>query len=333
MTSLPASLARNLRLPVIAAPMFLSSGPALVVACCRAGIIGTFPALNQRTSEGLDAWLQEIRGALGACDGAASYGVNLIVHRSNPRLADDLAICTQHRVPLVITSLGAARDVVATVHGYGGLVFHDVTNSRHARKALEAGVDGLVLVAGGAGGHAGTLNPFALMGEVRRFHRGPIALAGSLSTGADILTVQALGADLAYMGTRFNATTESLAAPAYKEMLTRAGAEDIIYTDAICSVPASFLRQSLVAAGLDPARLVSPEKIEIAHVTQPYRKDLDDKPVKPWRDIWTAGQGVGTIDAVVSVADLVSVLIEQHRAARRALMARTDGAGEMSPEA
>lgn len=331
MTSLPASLARNLRLPVIAAPMFLSSGPALVIACCRAGVIGTFPALNQRTSEGFDAWLREIRGALGASDAAAAFGVNLIVHRTNPRVADDLAICVQHRVPLVITSLGAARDVVAKVHGYGGLVFHDVTNARHARKALEAGVDGLVLVAGGAGGHAGTLNPFALMGEVRRFHRGPIALAGSLSTGADILAAQALGADLAYMGTRFNATAESLAAPAYKEMLIRAGAEDIVYTDAICTVPASFLRQSLVVAGLDPARLVAPQTIELAHVTQPYRKDLDDAPIKPWRDIWTAGQGVGTIDAVVPVADLVRDLIAQHRDARRALMAETAGDEAVSP--
>lgn len=310
---LPTALARNLRLPVIVAPMFLCSGPALVTASCRAGVIGTFPALNQRSSEGVDAWLTEIRETLAAEPGAATFGVNLIVHQTNERMRDDLALCAKHRVPLVITSLGAARDVVETVHGYGGHVFHDVTNARHARKAIEAGVDGLILVAGGAGGHAGTWNPFALMAEIRRFHRGPIALAGSLSSGADIAAARMLGADLAYMGTRFLATSESLAAPAYKAMLVAADAADILYTDAICTVPANFLRQSLVAAGLDPAKLVAPEKIDLTHVTQPYRADRDAKPVKPWRDIWTAGQGVGAIEDVTPVVALVAELEAQYR--------------------
>ncbi|MBL8702147.1 MAG: nitronate monooxygenase [Alphaproteobacteria bacterium] len=322
---LPAPLARNLRLPVVAAPMFLSSGPDLVLAACRAGVIGTFPALNQRTSEGFDRWLQQIRDGLAASPGAAAFGVNLIVHQTNSRVPADLAICARHRVPLVITSLGAAREVVETVHAYGGLVFHDVTNARHARKALAAGVDGLVLVAAGAGGHAGTLNPFALLGEVRRFHRGPIALAGAMSSGADVAAAQAMGADLAYMGTRFNATRESMAAPACKAMLVEAEAGDIVYTDAICTVPASFLRQSLVAAGLDPARLATPEKIDLAHVTQPYRKDLDERAVKPWRDIWTAGQGVGAISEIPPVEALVAGLAAEYRDAVTAFAERSRG--------
>jgi nitronate monooxygenase len=310
---IPPPLARNLRLPAIAAPMFLCSGPALVTACARAGVIGALPALNQRTSEGLDAWLGEIRAALDADPAAAAFAVNLIVHKSNPRVAADLALCVRHRVPLVITSLGAAREIVEAVHGYGGVVFHDVTNARHARKAAEAGVDGLILVAGGAGGHAGTLNPFALVAEVRRFFAGTIVLGGSLTTGGDVAAAQMVGADLAYMGTRFNATRESLAADAYKRMLIESAAEDVVYTAAVCSVPASFLRASIAAAGLDPDDVARRGAVDLGHVTQPWRAELEAMPAKPWRDIWSAGQGVGGIDAIPDVATLVGELRTQYR--------------------
>jgi nitronate monooxygenase len=312
---LPPSLLRSLRLPAIAAPMFLSSGPALVVACARAGVIGAFPALNQRSSEGLDAWLAEIRQALDGDARAAAFAVNLIVHKSNPRLASDLALCVKHRVPLVITSLGAARDIVEAVHGYGGVVFHDVTNAAHARKAADAGVDGLILVAGGAGGHAGTWNPFALLGEVRRAFAGTIVLGGAVSSGSDIAAAQMMGADLAYMGTRFNATQESLAPPAYKQMLVGSTAADIVYTAAICTVPASFLRASIAAAGLDPDDVARRGPIDLSHVTEPYKKELEALPAKPWRDIWSAGQGVGAIADAPPAAALIAMLAGQYREA------------------
>ncbi|WP_232547269.1 NAD(P)H-dependent flavin oxidoreductase [Propioniciclava soli] len=306
--ALPASLEGRLRLPVVAAPMFLVSGPDLVVACCRAGVLGSFPALNQRTTAGLDDWLTQIEDALGPGD--APHGVNLVVHSSNRRLADDLAVIAAHRVPVVFTSLGAATEVVAAVHAYGGVVFHDVTNARHAAKAADAGVDGLVCVAAGAGGHAGAVNPFALLAEVRRVFSGTLLLAGGLGTGADVLAARAMGADLAHLGTRFIATAESMASDAYRQMLVAAGAEDVVLTPGVSTVPANFLRASLVAAGLDPDALPTPERPDLTHLTDPTPDDA-----KAWRDIWSAGQGVAGIDDVPSVAELVTRLELEYDAA------------------
>jgi nitronate monooxygenase len=317
---IPPALQQGLRLPVVAAPMFLTSGPALVTACCKAGVIGTFPALNQRSTDGLRAWLAEIEGELARHEAEsgskpAAYGVNLIVHKTNPRVIADLEACAEARVPLIITSLGAAADVVDKVHAYGGVVFHDVTTAKHARKAAEAGADGLILVAAGAGGHAGTLSPFALLHEVRQFFAGTILLAGSLSTGRDVAAAQLLGADFAYMGTRFIATEESIVSVGYKQMITEASASDILYTPAISSIPASFLRQSIVAAGLDPDKLVAPPGVDLSHITEPYKKSQDEQHAKPWRDVWSAGQGVGAIDDVPSAAQLIERLQTEYRSA------------------
>jgi nitronate monooxygenase len=301
--------------------MFLTSGPALVTACAKAGIIGTFPALNQRTTEGLREWLKEITAALTGP--AAAYGVNLIVHKTNPRVRADLEVCTEFKVPLIITSLGAASDVVQQVHSYGGVVFHDVTTAKHARKAAEAGVDGLILVSAGAGGHAGTINPFALLHEVRSFFKGTILLAGALSTGRDVAAARMMGADFAYMGTRFIATQEALVPEGYKTMLTEAGASDILYTPAISSIPANFLRQSIIQAGLDPDKLVPPPGVDLSHITEPYKKDHDESKAKAWRDVWSAGQGVAAIDDVPSARELVERLIQEYQAAN-ARFARED---------
>ncbi len=242
--SLPASFS-NLRLPVVAAPMFLVSGDRLVVEACKAGVVGTFPALNQRTTAGFEEWVVKIKAELAEWEKtsgkkAAPFGVNLIVHRSNPRLQEDLAICVKHKVPLIITSLGAVKELVQTVQSYGGVVFHDVTNLKHAQKAAEAGVDGLIAVCGGAGGHAGRINPFALVGQIRQFFHKTLLLAGAIGRGDDVLAAQAMGADLAYLGTRFIATQESGAQPEYKQMVTEATAEDIIYTPAVSGVPATL---------------------------------------------------------------------------------------------
>ena len=309
---LPARLEGRLRVPVVAAPMFLVSGPALVVACCRAGVLGSFPALNCRTTEGLRAWLDTIEDALGPGD--APFAVNLIVHSSNRRLRDDLAVIVGHRVPVVITSLGAAADVVDAVHAYGGVVLHDVTNARHARKAADAGVDGLILVSAGAGGHAGSLNPFALMAEVRPWFDGAVLLSGCLSTGADVLAALAMGADLAYLGTRFVATVESQASDGYKQMVVGSDAGDVLLTPSISSIPANFLRPSLVAAGLDPDALVAPERVDLEHVTNP-----DPADARAWRDIWSAGQGVAGVHDVPPVADLVARLAAELAYARARL--------------
>lgn len=303
---MPNAFAGRLRLPAIAAPMFLVSGPDLVVEACKSGVVGTFPALNQRTSEGYEAWLQEISERLAGTD-AAPFGVNLIVHRSNPRVEADLAITAKHRVPLVITSLGAVPDLVKAVHGYGGLVFHDVINLRHARKAAEAGVDGIIAVAAGAGGHAGTMSPFALVAEIRRFFSGTIILSGAMSSGAHIAAARAMGADLAYLGTRFIATQESLAMPEYKAMVLRADAAGIVYTPAISGVNANFMRESIVAAGLDPENLP-------AHT----RMDMKEE-ARAWKNVWSAGHGVGTIDDTPPVAALVARLREEYDAARASL--------------
>jgi nitronate monooxygenase len=304
---LPQALNGRLRIPAVAAPMFLASGPDLVVACCRAGVLGTFPALNQRTTDGFVAWLDQIESRLAEAPGAAPYGVNLIVHRSNPRLGADLEAVVRHRVPLVITSLGAVRDVVDAVHGYGGLVFHDVISRRHAEKAAEAGADGIIAVCAGAGGHAGTLSPFALVPEIRGFFAGTILLAGALSTGAHVLAARALGADLAYLGTRFLATAEALIPAAQKRMILDSAAADIVYTPNVSGVPASFLRASLAAAGLDPDAPPSG-----------HRLDLGNE-VKAWKTVWSAGQGVGTIGDLPPAAALCDRLAAEYHAARAAL--------------
>ncbi|MEW5421636.1 NAD(P)H-dependent flavin oxidoreductase [Amorphus sp. 3PC139-8] len=300
---LPDTLRGRLRAPAIAAPMFLTSGPDLVVEVCRSGLLGTFPALNQRTTDGFSAWLDEIAQRLDEVPGAAPYGVNLIVHRSNPRVQADLEVIVRHRVPLVITSLGAISDVVDAVHSYGGLVFHDVVNVRHAQKAAEAGVDGIIAVCAGAGGHAGTLSPFALLPEIRSFFSGTLVLSGAISTGRQIAAARMMGADLAYMGTRFIATQEAIVPEAYKEMVVGAHAADIMYTPNISGVPASFLRPSLVAAGLDPDNLPSHSELDMHNEA------------RAWKTVWSAGQGVGSIDDVPPAAELCRTLISEYRSA------------------
>ncbi|MBU2167076.1 MAG: nitronate monooxygenase family protein [Alphaproteobacteria bacterium] len=298
--TIPASLQKGLKLPVIAAPMFLVSGPDLVVEACNAGVIGTFPSLNQRTTEGYREWLKDIKARLKP--DAAAFGVNHIVHPTNPRLMADMMVSVEEQVPLIITSLGAVRDVVDAVHGYGGVVFHDIANVRHARKAAEAGVDGLILVANGAGGHAGVVNPFALIEEVRSFYDGTLILSGCLSTGRDIAATRMLGADFAYMGTRFISTTESMAQGAYKQMIVDAGASDITYTPAVSGIPANFLTPSLIENGIDPKSL--PE----------HKLDMADE-AKAWKTVWSAGQGSGGVHDVLPVAELVSRMQQEYRQA------------------
>ena len=298
---------RQLRVPAIAAPMFLVSGPDLVVETCRAGVVGTFPALNQRTTDGFADWLREIEARLGPAD--APYGVNLIVHRSNPRLEADLAAVVAHRVPLVITSLGAVPEVVKAVQGYGGLVYHDVISRRHAEKAAGAGVDGLIAVAAGAGGHAGTLSPFALVSELREVFAGTIVLAGAINTGAQIAAARVMGADMAYLGTRFIATRESLAPEAYKAMLLGTRAADVLYTPAISGVNANFLRPSIAAAGLDPDALPPHGALDLA------------SEARAWSRVWSAGHGVGGIDDLPSAAALCARLAGEYRAAMKAAAA------------
>ncbi|MFJ4433070.1 NAD(P)H-dependent flavin oxidoreductase [Pseudomonas sp. NPDC089395] len=305
--SLPASLENRLRLPVVAAPMFLISNPDLVLACCGKGVVGSFPALNQRDSAGFKAWLEEIEAGLAQLHEPAPYAVNLIVHPTNPRLQADLALCVAHRVPIVITSLGAVKEVVDAVHSYGGLVFHDVTTRRHAEKAAEAGVDGLIAVAAGAGGHAGTWSPFALAAEIRQFFDKTLLLAGCINHGHEILAAQLLGADLAYMGTRFIATRESRAQAPYKQMLLGAHAADIIHTPAVSGIPASFLRPSLEQAGYDMAALKSGHEAG-------KLKPLDDE-AKVWKTVWSAGQGVGEIHDLPPAAELIERLHGEYRAA------------------
>lgn len=295
---IPAALS-GLRLPAVAAPMFLASGPDLVVETCRAGLLGTFPALNRRSTEGFGDWLSEIRDRIGK----APYGVNLIVHRSNPRLQADLAQVLAHKVPVVITSLGAVAEVVQAVQSYGGLVFHDVINARHAEKAAEAGVDGIIAVCAGAGGHGGTLSPFALIPEIRRVFDGTLLLAGGISTGAQIAAARAMGADLAYMGTRFLATRESMVSDAQKAMTAAARAADIAYTDRVSGVFANFLQASLPDHGHG-------------------KLDLDAE-AKAWKEVWSAGQGVAGFDDIPTVADLCDRLIRDYRLAMAAAAAES----------
>lgn len=300
---LPRSLQGRLRLPAIAAPMFLTSGPDLVVEVCRSGVIGTFPALNRRTTAGFVEWLVEIESRLSRFSGAAPYGVNLIVHRSNPRLDADLEEVVRHRVPIVITSLGAVSEVVQAVHSYGGLVLHDVISRRHAEKAAAAGVDGLIAVCAGAGGHAGTLSPFAFVAEIRSFFGGTLVLGGAITTGRHIAAARMMGADLAYLGTRFIATREAMVSPAYKDMVLASNAADILYTPAISGVHANFMRPSIVAAGLDPDDLPGHDKLDMKNES------------KAWKTVWSAGQGVGSIREVKPATHLCEELIDDYAAA------------------
>jgi nitronate monooxygenase len=310
--SLPPLLQR-LKLPVIGAPMFIAGNPKLVIEQCRAGIVGSFPALNARPKETLDAWLTEIETALAASPGAAPYAVNQIVHKSNDRLAHDVEVCVRHKVPITITSLRAPDEVVKAVHSYGGIVLHDVISVRHAEKALEAGVDGLILVCAGAGGHAGTLSPFALIGEIRRFFDGPLVLSGAIVTGDAILAAQAAGADLAYIGTRFLATPEATVPERYKEEILKAAAADIVYTDLFSGVHGNYLKHSVITAGFDPLNLPrsDPNKMNFGSSSGAEKK--------VWRDIWSAGQGVGQIDSIQPVREVVAKLAAEYAAARRRL--------------
>ncbi|NJB71262.1 nitronate monooxygenase [Saonia flava] len=307
-----APFIKNLNLPAIAAPMFLISGPKMVIECCKNGIVGTFPALNQRTSEGFEEWLIEIKTELKKFEEEtgkkpAPFGVNLIVHPTNPRLEADVKLCMKHKVPLVITSLGAVAMVVNAIHSYGGLVFHDIIKKRHAEKAAEAGVDGLILVAAGAGGHAGTINPMTLVAEIKKIFQKTIILSGCISTGRDIASAKQMGADLAYMGTRFINTKESKATEEYRKMIIDAGASDVVYTAAISGVHANFLGASLNAAGITAEDLKKDTKID-------FGKELDTE-AKAWKTIWSAGQGVATIDDVLSISELVQQLKSEYKSA------------------
>ena len=306
---------KDLSLPAVAAPMFLISGPKLVIETCKTGIVGTFPALNNRTTEGFDQWLTEIETAL---DGytqsngkpAAPYGVNLIVHHTNPRLQADLEVVVKHKVPLVITSLGAVHEVIEAVHSYGGLVFHDVINIRHAYKAANAGVDGLICVAAGAGGHAGTLHPMPFVQEVRNIFDGTILLSGCMSTGRDIASAMQIGADLAYMGTRFINVAESEADEGYRNMIIEAGTKDIVYTAAVSGINANFLRPSLEAMGITKEMWSLKGKVDFGE-----ELDAAKAEAKAWKTIWSAGQGVATIKDSMPVAALVKRLKEEFTAA------------------
>lgn len=312
-----AELYENLVLPVISAPMFIVSGPELVIAQCASGIIGSMPALNARPQSQLSVWLTQIETALAELKlldptrKIAPYAINHIIHKSNDRVEDDLAVCAEHKVPLIITSLRAPNAVVDTVHGWGGKVFHDVTTLRHAQKALEAGVDGLVLVCAGAGGHAGTLSPFALMAEIRKIFDGPIALSGAISRGQDIAAARAMGADFAYIGTRFIASQEANAQPAYKQGLVDASASDILYTPFFTGIPGNYLKQSIMAAGLDPDNLTTAEAQSTNFGST--------SSAKAWKDIWGSGQGVASIDSIPPVQDIVDRLSAEYAQACRNL--------------
>ncbi len=306
-----AKFIERLNIPVVAAPMFLISGPQLVIECCKNGIVGTFPALNQRSTDGFESWVVEIKTALADFESttgkkAAPFGVNLIVHQTNPRLQADLAICAKHEVPLIITSLGAVAELVNTVHDYGGLVFHDIIKKRHAEKAAEAGVDGLILVSAGAGGHAGVTNPISLVAEVRQFFDKTILLSGCLSNGRDIASAMQMGADLAYMGTRFINVHESNADTAYRQMIIDSSASDIVYTAAVSGVSANFLRPSLEAMGITEEQWGNSKKIDFGS-----ELDAAKAEAKAWKTIWSAGQGVATIHDVVSTNQLVLRLKEE----------------------
>jgi len=319
--SLPVEIRSRLRLPVMCSPLFIISNPDLVIAQCKAGAIGSFPSLNARPLPQLDEWLHRITEELAAWDRdhpdqpAAPFAVNQIVHRSNDRLEKDLELCEKYKVPMVITSLGAREDVNQAVHGWGGMVMHDVINNHFAHKAIEKGADGLIAVAAGAGGHAGQLSPFALMQEIRSWFDGPLALSGSIASGPSVLAAEAMGADLAYIGSLFIATQEANADAAYKQMIVDSNASDIVYSNLFTGVHGNYLAPSIVNAGMDPANL--PE-------SDPSAMNFgsggnSDK--KAWKDIWGCGQGIGAVDAVQSASDAIAKLSEEYQQARRALNA------------
>ncbi|HMS19351.1 nitronate monooxygenase family protein [uncultured Sphingorhabdus sp.] len=319
--SLPA-IFDNLRLPVIGSPLFIVSGPELVIAQCKAGVVGSFPALNARPASQLDEWLHQITEELTAHNRdnpdrpAAPYAVNQIVHRSNNRLEEDISICAKWQVPVTITSLGAREDLNQAVHAWGGITLHDVIDDRFAHKAIEKGADGLIPVAAGAGGHAGTTSPFALMQEIREWFDGPVALSGSIAHGQSILAAQAMGADFAYIGSAFIATKEANAVEGYKENIVEAKASDIVYSDLFTGVHGNYLRQSIVKAGMDPDNL---PKGDISTMNFGSGGNTE---AKAWKDIWGSGQGIGAVKEVQSVGEMVDRLEREYRAAK----ARLDGA-------
>lgn len=312
---LPACLQGNLRIPVIGAPMFIVSGPELVIEQCKAGIVGSFPALNARPQEMLGEWLVRIKDELAAHAEAnpdqpvAPYAVNQICHMSNERLMADMETCVKHEVPIIITSLRPPAEIVEAVHSYGGVLFHDVINLRHARKAIEQGVDGIIAVCAGAGGHAGTTSPFALVKEIREIFDGTIILSGSMATGNDALAAQAIGADLAYIGTRFIATAEANAMPGYKDMIVDSKSADIVYTNLFTGVHGSYLKGSIEKAGMDPDNLDEADKSAMDFASGSSK-------AKAWKDIWGAGQGVGSVHDIPPVRDLVLRMEKEYNDAR-----------------
>ncbi|ANL26421.1 2-nitropropane dioxygenase protein [Rhizobium phaseoli] len=316
--ALPPILKDKLRLPVIGSPLFIISHPALTLAQCKAGVVGAFPALNARPESQLDEWLAEITEELARHDAAhpdkpaAPFAVNQIVHMSNKRLEHDLSLCVKYKVPVVISSLGAVPEVNAAVHSYGGIVLHDIINNRHAHSAIRKGADGLIAVASGAGGHAGTLSPFALIQEIREWFDGPLLLAGAISTGGAILAAEAMGADMAYIGSPFIATQEARAADAYKQAIVEGAAADIVYSNYFTGVHGNYLKPSIVAAGMDPDNLP---------VADPSKMDFEQATggAKAWKDIWGSGQGIGAVKAIEPVAKLVDRLEAEYRAARARL--------------
>lgn len=319
--NLPGALGKKLSVPVIGAPLFIISNPDLVIAQCKAGIVGSFPSLNARPVSLLDEWLAQITEELAAHDRAhperpsAPFAVNQIVHRSNDRLEQDLALCVKHKAPIVITSLGARADLNAAVHSYGGVTIHDVINNRFARKAIEKGADGLIAVAAGAGGHAGMQSPFALMEEIRAWFDGPVALSGAIASGRAVLAAQAAGADFGYVGSAFIATVEANAPEAYKRAIVEGSAEDIVYTNLFTGVHGNYLRPSIVAAGLDPDNLPQSDPSKMNFGSGGNQKQ------KAWRDIWGCGQGIGLVADVVPAAQLIARIAQEYHAARERLAA------------
>ena len=321
--ALPPVLRDRLRLPVIASPLFIVSGPDLVIAQCKAGVVGSFPSLNARPLSQLDEWLARITEELAAWDRAhpeapaAPFAVNQIVHKTNNRLDDDVALCAKYKVPVVITSLGARADVNAAVHGWGGIVMHDVISNAFAHKAVDKGADGLIPVAAGAGGHASRLSPFAMIQELREWFDGPIALSGAIANGGAILAAQAMGADLAYIGSAFIATREANAQQGYKDMIVERGGEDIVYTNLFTGVLGNYLRPSIENAGLDPDNLPQ---------SDPSKMNFNsggNQEAKAWRDIWGCGQGIGAVKSIPTAGELVARLASEYEAAKAALAAKT----------
>jgi len=304
--SIPSQIEARLSVPAIASPLFIISQPDLVIATCRAGMIGAFPSLNARPSGKLEEWLQRLSAELTEKD--APYAVNLIVHRSNTRLDEDLALCVKYKVPIIITSLGAVEKVNEAIHSYGGLVLHDVINNEFAHKAISKGADGLIAVANGAGGHAGTTSPFALVQEIREWFDGPLALSGAIASGANIAAAQAMGADLGYIGSPFIATEEAVADPRYKKMITECSSKDIVYSSLFTGVSGNYLKPSIVAAGMDPDNLPSADPSSMSF-------NPDGRSPKPWKDIWGCGQGISTIREIVPAAELVRRFGREYRKA------------------